>query len=304
MAIYGGEADARDDYDAIKEYTRDLEASFKETMAGAQESSMSSWPDPCQISERRTARIGPCQASPGYGEGAVMDADRFDAFSKTFAGRLSRRSAMRRGGVGLAATLLAAVGLRNAAAQQTGADFYTVIRTYRLSGSSDQVQQKLSSGYLPLISQTAGFIEYSVVVSGTGDTVTTITVFQSQAQLQAASQSEESWVQQNLASLLPNPATVIQGDTVVYNLNTAQICTPAGVPTAIVSPTATTPATVIPSATPCTGIGCPCNGGVQGACDNGLVCCQSQMNGGPIPGGAGMCAAADACGNGSATPVS
>ena len=36
----------------------------------------------------------------------------------------------------------------------------------------------------------------------------------------------------------------------------------------------------------CTGEGCDCNGGVQGACDAGLVCCQP---GESIPGGAGTC---------------
>jgi hypothetical protein len=53
----------------------------------------------------------------------------------------------------------------------------------------------------------------------------------------------------------------------------------------------------------CTGIGCECNGGVRGACDPGLVCCQSQMGGGPVPGGPGMCAAADACGDGAGAGV-
>lgn len=36
----------------------------------------------------------------------------------------------------------------------------------------------------------------------------------------------------------------------------------------------------------CTGEGCDCNGGVQGACDAGLVCCQEGQS---TPGGAGTC---------------
>ena len=47
---------------------------------------------------------------------------------------------------------------------------------------------------------------------------------------------------------------------------------------------------------PCTGVGCECTSGVEGACDDGLVCCQSQMGGGPVPGGPGMCATQDGCG--------
>ena len=222
-----------------------------------------------------------------------MEAHRFDALSKTFATKVSRRSAVRGTGAGLAATFLAAIGLRGASAQQSTAPYYTVIRHYHVTGQVENVQSVLNSGFLPIVSQNAGFVQYSVVVSN--GAITTITVFQSQAQFDAASQSEETWVQSNLASLLPEPAEVTKGDATVFDLNTDLICGPAPTPV----PTATTAPTAAATATPeaCTGIGCPCNGGVQNACDEGLVCCQSQMNGGPIPGGAGMCAAADACGD-------
>lgn len=226
-----------------------------------------------------------------------MEPQRFDAITRTFASRMSRRSAMRRSGAGLAATLLAAMGLRGVAAGQAGSASYTVIRKYALSGSVDEVLQELNSGFLPLISQADGFVEYSVVRSR-DNTLTTITVFASKAQHDSAAQNEEGWVQQNLASLLPTPAETTSGDAIIYSVNTEVVCGPG--PT---EPTAepTTPATVAP--TPCTGIGCECNGGVQNACDEGLVCCQSQMGGGSVPGGPGMCAAADACGDGDATPI-
>ncbi|MFN8592829.1 MAG: hypothetical protein U0031_15320 [Thermomicrobiales bacterium] len=41
-----------------------------------------------------------------------------------------------------------------------------------------------------------------------------------------------------------------------------------------------------PPAPPCTGEGCDCNGGVQGACDAGLICCQTPPS---SPGGPGVC---------------
>lgn len=108
-------------------------------------------------------------------------------------------------------------------------------------------------------------------------------------------------MQQNLAALLPTPAETTSGDAVIYDTNTDVVCGPGPEPTAEPTAEPTTPATAAP--TPWTGIGCECNGGVQGACDDGLVCCQSQMGGGPMPGGAGMCAAEDACGGDGATPV-
>jgi hypothetical protein len=79
-------------------------------------------------------------------------------------------------------------------------------------------------------------------------------------------------------------------------------CTPSSVGCEPLGPTPTPE----PSPTPCTDIGCPCTSGVEGACADGLVCCQSQMGGDNVPGGPGMCAAADACGDGGetgATPV-
>lgn len=228
-----------------------------------------------------------------------MNPDRFDTLTKTFAGRVSRRSMVRGTGAGLVATMLAAAGLRPATARQAGSAWYTVIRRYTLTGAADPVIQELNDGYLPIVSQAEGFVSYTVV-SSDATTLTSITTFESQALLEQAGQSEAEWVQQNLASLLPAPAEVTQGNALIANVNTDLICGTAPAPTATVAPT--TPPTVVP--TPCTGIGCPCNGGVQNACDEGLVCCQSQMNGGPMPGGAGMCAAADACGDGDATPIS
>jgi hypothetical protein len=53
--------------------------------------------------------------------------------------------------------------------------------------------------------------------------------------------------------------------------------------------------------TPCTGVGCGCTAGVEGSCSAGLVCCQSQMNAPNAPGGPGMCATPDGCGDGGAT---
>jgi hypothetical protein len=44
---------------------------------------------------------------------------------------------------------------------------------------------------------------------------------------------------------------------------------------------------------PCTSEGCDCNGGVQGACDPGLICCQTDPS---VPGGPGTCQAQQFCG--------
>lgn len=232
-----------------------------------------------------------------------MEPQRFDAITKSLATRFSRRGALRTGGTGLAAGLLAWAGLGHVSARQGETASYAVIRKYTVSGDPQAVLQELNTGYLPLVQQAAGFVEYTVITSA-DNTLTTITIFASQADQEAAAQDEADWVQANLADLLPAPAETTSGDTVIYAVNTDVVCGDGPAPTEA-APTEAAPTELPATAepTPCTGVGCPCNGGVQNACDEGLVCCQSEMGGGPIPGGEGMCADEDACGDGGATPA-
>jgi hypothetical protein len=224
-----------------------------------------------------------------------VDPNRFDSITRAFSSRFSRRSAVRAGGVGVAAALALSAGLgaSPALAAQAGTS-YSAIRKYVLTGTPDAAVQALNSGYLPQLQQQAGFLAYTVVTSDP-NTLTTVSVFDSQADFTAAESALASWVTQNLAPLLPAATEDTQGNAVIFALNTDVICGPA--PTPVPTEVPATPEA-------CTGIGCLCNGGVEGACDEGLVCCQSQMGGGSIPGGQGMCAAEDACGDGEATPVS
>lgn len=229
-----------------------------------------------------------------------MNPNRFDSLTRSLAGRGSRRTMFKLGGAGLAASVLAGLGLAPATAKQAGSTPYTVIRSYTLSGTYDQVTQAINSGYLPSLQQEPGFLAYSLVTTSETE-ITTIATFASQADYDNASGDEAQWVAANLATILPAPAVETHGNAVIWAVNTDEVCGDGPAPTE--EPTAVPP-TEAPTEGPCTGIGCTCNGGVEGACDEGLVCCQSQMGGGPIPGGEGMCAAEDACGDGDATPVS
>jgi hypothetical protein len=307
-----------------------------------------------------------------------MDAERFDSFARTLAGRLSRRSALRGAGAGVTASLLATVGLqtgRAAPAKQDGAAPYVVVRSYSQTGSVQDLQQALGQGYAPMLAQQSGFLEYTVIDNGSG--VTSITKFASQQDEEAATNQLADWVNQNLANLLPSPDQTYSGQAFVYTINQAAIC-PAGptptaaaptaaaptatgvpatatataptataaAPTATALPVCTDPSrpgvgcacttgtqnpcgdttlvccandanaapgapgtctpdsvgcdpvgpspTPAPTSTPCTGSGCPCTSGVEGACDDGLVCCQSGQS---TPGGPGTCVAEADCGD-------
>lgn len=225
-----------------------------------------------------------------------MDSHRFDMMTRALSSRFSRRSAVRAGAAGAVTAMAVSLGLGSSrsVAAQTNTPPYTVIRKYVLTGSADAAVQELNTGYLPQLQQETGYLQY-IVVTSDPNTLTTISVFDTQANFTAAEDNLSGWVTQNLASLLPSASEETKGNAVIWDTNAEVVCGPAPTPV----PPTPTPVPATPE--PCTAIGCACNGGVEGACDEGLVCCQSQMGGGPVPGGPGMCAAADACGD--ATPI-
>jgi hypothetical protein len=305
-----------------------------------------------------------------------MDGARFDSIARMLAGRLSRRTALRGTGAGVAAGFVSALKSQTgrAAVMRQDANLpYVVVRHYSPSASVSDLQQALGQ-YATQLAQQPGFIDYTVLGDDSG--LTTVSIFDSQDDEAAAANQLANWIDQNLASLLPDPDTDSSGTAIVHVASSSGSCptppsgpTPtaaaptatAAAPTATAAaPTATalpvctdpsrpgvgcacttgtqnpcgdttlvccadpgaapgapgtcTPSSVgcdpegpTPTSTPCTGIGCPCDAGVQGACDDGLVCCQSQMGGDNVPGGPGQCAAQDACGDNGApegTPVS
>ena len=246
-----------------------------------------------------------------------MDAQRFDTLAKRLAGRLSRRHALRGAGAAASATMLAAVGVRPpealARAQNgDGSPVFTMIRRYTLSVPVTQVRAALDNGYVADACKAPGFVAY-FAVEGDNNELATIAVFSTQQDLDNFTDAEADWIQQNLANLLPSPDEAISGLSYIHAADTEAFpntcdapppsvptptpapAPPTAVPPTAAPPTATSgpgpsptpvPATATPTPAPCTSQGCACNGGVQGNCDQGLVCCQG---GQPIPGGAGTC---------------
>jgi hypothetical protein len=218
-----------------------------------------------------------------------MDAHRFDALTRAFGGRLSRRNALKASGIGAAATFLSAAGLRSSRAQTDDPEWYALVRRYSATGNVDQLQQTLNQGYLPQISQEPGFVQYLVIATEQNQIVT-VTVFDNQADQQAAENREATWIQQNLAELLPSPAEVLDGDVISYIGDAEKLGGFCPEPTPEPTEEPATP-TVTPA--PCTGEGCDCATGTESPCDEGLVCCPNE---GSEPGGPGTCRAEEDCG--------
>ncbi|HLX33416.1 MAG TPA: hypothetical protein VKR79_11740 [Gaiellaceae bacterium] len=89
---------------------------------------------------------------------------------------------------------------------------HTVIRRYQGVGDTAEVVRRAVEGFAPQISGLPGFQGYWVVDAGDG-IVATITVFESEEAASESTAAAASWVQENLANLIPNPPQVTAGST-------------------------------------------------------------------------------------------
>ncbi len=251
-----------------------------------------------------------------------MDSTRFDSLTKRLGSRLSRRDMMR-AGAGAAVGAVALGKITSIAAQDpdtTPKDRFISVRTYAYTGTEQEAAAGLG-GIIRVMEQQPGFISYNMVF-GKGQ-ILAISTFLDETTAVAAAQQENSWISSNAANLLPNAPTIESGDVFVRSdidagcscitgtqnpCNSERLsCCPTtdrmGGPGVCLTSETTCPestpaeptATAAPPPPPtdvpaCTGEGCACNGGVQDACDDGLVCC-----GVSVPGGPGTCMTEDEC---------
>lgn len=245
-----------------------------------------------------------------------MDPHRFDSLTRKLGTRLSRRGAIR-AGAGVALGAVALGKLAPASAQDPGTSYkdrFISIRTYAYTGSIEDAAAGLQ-GLVTLMEQQPGFISIDFVDGD--DAIHVVATFLDKSSAVAAAKQEDQWIADNAADILAGKPEINSGPVFLRSeLGTQCGCTtgvehPCSSDDLICCPTAgildggpgicltaatTCPAQDIPPAPApttepaptevpaCTGEGCACNGGVDGACDDGLVCC-----GVSEPGGAGTC---------------
>ena len=91
---------------------------------------------------------------------------------------------------------------------------YAAIRRYQLdTGSVQEVERQINEGYLPAIKEVSGFQAYYAVDAGDGR-LTTVSVFEDQAGAEESTRKAADYVRQNMASLVPDPPEVLQGEVV------------------------------------------------------------------------------------------
>ena len=131
---------------------------------------------------------------------------------------MSRRSVLVGIGGGAASTVLTSLEplAPTAAAQEatagTSSKAFLVIRRYQLApdASLAEVVRRTEEGFLPILGQLNGFVEYYSVDLGSGHGAT-ISVFSNQAGAEESSSLAATWVQENVAELIEGSPEIMQG---------------------------------------------------------------------------------------------
>ena len=90
---------------------------------------------------------------------------------------------------------------------------YASIRRYKAT-SVDELRRRVEEGFVPLISQEAGFIAYYVVDAG-DQVVASVSLFETQAGADESNRLAADWVRQNVAPLVTGGPEITAGEVIV-----------------------------------------------------------------------------------------
>lgn len=93
---------------------------------------------------------------------------------------------------------------------------YLTVRKYEIKPGVgiEEIVQRVQEGFIPIVSQVPGFAAYHIVDTG-NETVASVTLFQTQAGADDATQQSSAWVSENLLSLLRLPAEITKGEVIL-----------------------------------------------------------------------------------------
>jgi hypothetical protein len=100
---------------------------------------------------------------------------------------------------------------------------HLAIRRYQVDpGSIDEIMRKIDEGFLPIIKDAQGFLAYYALHSRDGE-LATVGVFEDRAGAEESIKMAADFVEQNLASLLPNPPEITAGEVGAHELNLTKL---------------------------------------------------------------------------------
>jgi hypothetical protein len=95
-----------------------------------------------------------------------------------------------------------------------GGTMYAAIRKYQFNPASvDEINRQINDGFLPIISQSPGFIAYYWIYEGNGIGAS-FGLFTDEAGAVASSELAADFIQKNMASLLGKPE-IVKGEVMV-----------------------------------------------------------------------------------------
>ena len=93
---------------------------------------------------------------------------------------------------------------------------HIAVRQYHINPRNvAEVTQKVQDGFIPLLRQAPGFVEYYWLNAGNGRVVS-VGLFEDQASAEASTRLAADYVRQFLAELVRNPPEVIEGEVLLH----------------------------------------------------------------------------------------
>jgi hypothetical protein len=94
---------------------------------------------------------------------------------------------------------------------------YVAVRRYEGVTDPKKVAEVTQEGFIPIISEMAGFVAYYVIDAGDGVMLSTSVFEHKEAEEQSNWQAGD-FVAEHLAPLLPNPPQVTTGEVAAYKM--------------------------------------------------------------------------------------
>ena len=124
---------------------------------------------------------------------------------------LPNNPAVTSGQVGIAALAAVDEGANLIDDMMRDDSIFSSVRVYDGVDPADQAEitRRIAEGFLPIMRESDGFIAYFLLPEG--DTLAAISAFETAEQAAASNDAARDFVAENLAPLLPNPPTIVQG---------------------------------------------------------------------------------------------
>jgi len=92
---------------------------------------------------------------------------------------------------------------------------YATVRRYEGVTDPGEAGRRVQEGFVPLLKQIPGFLDY-YWVDGGGGVMVSMSVFESQASAEESNEQAASYVREHLAPLMPNPPQITSGEVAAH----------------------------------------------------------------------------------------